>query len=413
MGFPYFANLARVGIILSFARGLRQSFKSLVKDLIDSFAILLTIFTYILIFSLTVYYFYKPTAEGILNFATIRDAYRNMVILFTTANYPDIFLMGMDVNFFNCLLFMFFMLVGLYFLTNLLVANVFNKYQQRLQNKRQKRKKDRIHYVEVVFNKHDRNRNGFLEHREAKSFLADMFDFDYHNEFHRETCTKIIHILNDDDRDAPPSRSINQHESNPASTRITLKNVLQFFALPNFTDIADLENINSLQTMAGRGGGHEPAYAEEFPVEPAEKGFFDGWIQVVLILLNVLVTVVFVMNDQFKSDKRVRSGFWRMLSVPFTAVFFVEAAMSIFSSDGATILREKKLIILEVICQMVSIWAYIQMFSEGTEMQYAMGASMLSFAFLLRNLRISVLLQERREFKVITEMIMKMTVPFI
>lgn len=52
------------------------------------------------------------------------------------------------------------------------------------------------------------------------------------------------------------------------------------------------------------------------------------------------------------------------------------------------------------------------MYTDGTEMQYATGASMLSFAFLLRNLRISVLLQERREFKVITEMIMKMTVPF-
>ena len=38
---------------------------------------------------------------------------------------------------------------------------------------------------------------------------------------------------------------------------------------------------------------------------------------------------------------------------------------------------------------------------------------MLSFAFLLRNLRISILLQERREFKVIMEMVMKMTVPFL
>lgn len=416
LGFPYFAAMARVGIILSFARTLRSSFKSLIKDLIDSFAILMTIFTYILIFSLTVYYFYKPTAEGILNFATIRDAYRNMTILFTTANYPDIFLMGMDVNYFNCLLFMFFMLVGLYFLTNLLVANVFNKYQQRLQNKRHKRKKDRIHYIEIIFNRHDKDRNGYLEHRESKAFLADIFDFDYNNEYHRDTATKIIEILNDEDRDTALNRhAINQHDSNhqsSANSKIYLKAVLQFFALPNFTDIADLENISSLQTIAGRGG-HEPAYAEEFPIEPREKGFFDGWIQVVLILLNVLVTVVFILNDQFKSDKRVRSGFWRMLSLPFTAVFFVEAAMGIFSSDGATIFREKKLLILEVICQAVSIWAYIMMYTDGTEMQYATGASMLSFAFLLRNLRISVLLQERREFKVITEMIMKMTVPFL
>jgi len=42
-----------------------------------------------------------------------------------------------------------------------------------------------------------------------------------------------------------------------------------------------------------------------------------------------------------------------------------------------------------------------------------MGAALLSFAFLLRNLRISVLLQEIRSFKVITNMIMKMTGPLL
>ena len=49
-----------------------------------------------------------------------------MTILFTTANFPDVFLPAMNINFWNSLLFMFFMLMGLYFLTNLLTANVFN-----------------------------------------------------------------------------------------------------------------------------------------------------------------------------------------------------------------------------------------------------------------------------------------------
>lgn len=293
LSYPYIANLARVGIILSFARTLRSAFKSLMKDLVDSFAILLTIFTYILVFTLTVYYFYKPTAEGILNFATIKDAYRNMTILFTTANYPDIFLLGMNVNYFNCLLFMFFMLMGLYFLANLLVANVFNKYQARLQNKRAKRKVQRIEFIRTIFKKHDTNNSGYIEHQEAKNFLADVFDFDYHNEYHRETAKKIIEILNNDERDNPVA--INERNLVP-NTRIRLQEIEQFFSLPNFTDIADLENINSLHTMASRGR-HLPDYADEFPVEAPEKGFFDGWVQVVLILLNVAVTVVFILND--------------------------------------------------------------------------------------------------------------------
>ena len=82
----------------------------------------------------------------------------------------------------------------------------------------------------------------------------------------------------------------------------------------------------------------------------SERGFFDGWVQVVLILLNLTVTLVFILNDQFKDVKAVRSGFWRMVSVPFTAIFFVECAMVIFTTDGGKILREKKIYILELIC---------------------------------------------------------------
>jgi hypothetical protein len=53
------------------------------------------------------------------------------------------------------------------------------------------------------------------------------------------------------------------------------------------------------------------------------------------------------------------------------------------------------------------------MFTPGTEGDYAMGAALLSFSFLLRNLRLSLLLEEIRSFKVIMNMIMKMTVPLM
>ena len=155
MKYPYFANLMRVVVLISFARRLRQSLMSLFADLRDSFAILATIFTYILLFVLTVYYFYRSSFEGFQNFGTIRDAYKNMTILFTTANFPDVFLPAMNINFFNAFLFMFFMLMGLYFLTNLLTANVFNKYMVRLQKRREKRKNDRVKHVKVIFDKHD------------------------------------------------------------------------------------------------------------------------------------------------------------------------------------------------------------------------------------------------------------------
>ncbi len=146
---------------------------------------------------------------------------------------------------------------------------------------------------------------------------------------------------------------------------------------------------------------------------PKEKNWYDGWIQVVLIALNLAITLMFILNDQFKDVKEVRSGFWRMASIPFTAVFAVEGAMVIFSTDGATLLNEKKVYIVEVICQICSVIAYVKMYTDGTEMQFAEGASLLSFAFLIRNLRMCILLEEIREFKTIMNVINRMTGPIL
>ena len=395
--YPYFANLMRVIVLLTFSHGLRQRVYSLFGDLRDSFAILLTIFSYIFIFVLTVYYFYRPMFEGIMSFGTIKDTYKNMTILFTTANFPDIFLPAMNVGFFNCLLFMFFMLVGLYFLTNLLLANVFNKYMNRLAEKRRKRVEKRMGYITIIFKQHDRNANGVLEHMEAKAFLADVFDFDYHNEVHRNTAKKILEIIDVEDNQL-----------------YRLERFLQFFRRTDFIEIADLEHINSLNAVAMTNGARAPDYEEHYPVEARERhGFFDGWAQVVLICLNVLITCFFILNDQFREVKAIRSGFWKLLSVPFTAIFAVECAYIIFANDIGTIIREKKLYILELFCLIFAVIGYIKMFSDGSNDDFVTGASYVLFSFLVRNLRISYLLSEVKAFKVIMDMIMKMTIPIM
>ena len=72
------------------------------------------------------------------------------------------------MSFWNAFLFMFFMLAGLYFLTNLLTANVFNKYQERLHEARNVRRNNRTKYIEIIFKKHDHDKSGQLDTMEAK-----------------------------------------------------------------------------------------------------------------------------------------------------------------------------------------------------------------------------------------------------
>ena len=193
--------------------------------------------------------------------------------------------------------------------------------------------------------------------------MADVFDFDYHNEVHRLTANKILNICGTTD-----------HAKRPI---YECKRFQQFFALPNFIEIAGLENLSSLQAMAAISASTRATYEEDWPVSPREQGFFEGWMQVVLILLNVTISVCFILNDQFREIKNIRNGFWRLVSVPFTAVFLVEAIMIVLTVDGSTLIREKKLYLLELILQGVSILAYIKLYTDGSEEQYAFGAALL------------------------------------
>ena len=267
-----------------------------------------------------------------------------------------------------------------------------------------RRANSRSKYVEAIFIKHDANQNGFLDDLEAKEFLKDVFDYDYTNQFHRQTASKILDIIGEEK---------NSHAY--GQKQYSLQRFQQFFSLPDFIEHANIAKLNSLDAL---NAAQERAAAEGhevWPIDHQEKySFTEGWFQVVLILVNVAITCFFIMNDQFTEKKGIRTGFWRMLSIPFTAVYFVEMLMVLFTNDGATILREKKLYLVELVCQGTSIMAYVLMFNpDGSQESYANGASLLSFAFLIRNLRISILLGERREFRVIMDMCSKMTMPLM
>ena len=49
-----------------------------------------------------------------------------MLILMTTANFPDVMMPAVNDQFFYSLIFIIYLLFGLYFLFNILLANVYN-----------------------------------------------------------------------------------------------------------------------------------------------------------------------------------------------------------------------------------------------------------------------------------------------
>ena len=74
-----------------------------------------------------------------------------MTILLTTANFPDIMLPAYNVSFFYSIFFISYLMIGLYFLLSLLLANIFTKFTQRLENKANERTEKRREHLGKFF----------------------------------------------------------------------------------------------------------------------------------------------------------------------------------------------------------------------------------------------------------------------
>ena len=61
-----------------------------------------------------------------------------MIILLTTANFPDIALPSYRVSYWSMLFFVSFLVIGLYLMLNFLLANVYNQFKVRVEQKHEK-----------------------------------------------------------------------------------------------------------------------------------------------------------------------------------------------------------------------------------------------------------------------------------
>ena len=123
------------------------------QDIKAAFVILLTIFVWIFLYTMLGFYVFRYTFEGASYFTDLPTSYSSMLTALTTANFPDVALPAYQRNYFTMLFWFSFMLFGLYFLLNLLLASVFNKFKQRLETRNIANQEKRNNLVTKVYKK--------------------------------------------------------------------------------------------------------------------------------------------------------------------------------------------------------------------------------------------------------------------
>ena len=129
---PTINNFLKPFTVLLFLPTIRQNMKTVIYDLKDSLVVLVIIFGFIFFFAFTGFFLFQGTLEGVTGFPDILTSYYNMLILLTTANFPDFMLPAYNVSRGYCVFFILFLMIGLYFLLNVLLAIVFDNYTKKL-----------------------------------------------------------------------------------------------------------------------------------------------------------------------------------------------------------------------------------------------------------------------------------------
>mmetsp|Transcript_22023 Transcript_22023/g.27038 ORF Transcript_22023/g.27038 Transcript_22023/m.27038 type:complete len:200 (+) Transcript_22023:652-1251(+) len=175
---PMVSAYMRPLVVGTFMKSIRENAYTLCKDLRDASVVLAMIFIFLAFYSLICFFFYQGSYGGFIYFSSMPEAYYQLLILLTTANFPDIMLPAYQQNFWNCLLFVSFLLVGLYFLMNVLLANVYFKFKVRLQSDGVQNMIDQERYLNEYLDRFDIDNNGIMEPGETKSFYEEIFKFD-------------------------------------------------------------------------------------------------------------------------------------------------------------------------------------------------------------------------------------------
>ncbi|EGD72607.1 hypothetical protein PTSG_04342 [Salpingoeca rosetta] len=83
---------------------------------------------FILISSVLAYYFFSPNPDE-PNFVNLEKSFVNLFVLVTTANYPDVMMPAFTYSSYAPIFFVLFLILGLYTISNIFLAFVFDFYQ--------------------------------------------------------------------------------------------------------------------------------------------------------------------------------------------------------------------------------------------------------------------------------------------
>ncbi|KAH7288344.1 hypothetical protein KP509_31G023000 [Ceratopteris richardii] len=298
------APYLRVMIIVIDVRTLRECVKTVVAigkvlDIVV-LSILFLLFSSVLAFVL-----FEDTEQGKEYFSSYGSTLYQMFVLFTTSNNPDVWLPAYKAFRSSCLFFILYILFGVYFITNLILAVVYDSFKEQLAALVKGRRCKRNNSLQAAFNLLDVEKRGFLDSVQVVSLFKSLNKYRTLPRIEEENFEAIFYALDDS-----------------GDFKITLE---------EFEDLCEKIALKFPKAP-------EPSWFERFPTfynsvystklkEFVKSQKFEYVIFAMLLLNLVAVVIEITLDLQDNSQQAV----WQDIEFTFGWIYVVEMLLKIYA----------------------------------------------------------------------------------
>ena len=189
------SKFIRIFLIILFVRSIRECISRIILVVYDSKEIIFLMIGYVFFFSWIGKILFKGTVEGEKYFPSFFIAVFNLMVLLSTANFPDIMLPAYKSNRLYCTFFIVYLIVGQFFLMSLILASFYSNFKNRIKNQLHNFMERRHEYLAFKFNDFDTQSKGYLSPNEFKEFIQDFVKFHSKQDTWRLNTRKISLIF--------------------------------------------------------------------------------------------------------------------------------------------------------------------------------------------------------------------------
>nr|XP_023906859.1 two pore calcium channel protein 1-like [Quercus suber]POF18131.1 two pore calcium channel protein 1 [Quercus suber] len=152
---------------------------------------------FLLFSSWLAYVMFEDTQQGKIVFTSYGTTLYQMFVLFTTSNNPDVWIPAYKASRWFCLFFVLYVLLGVYFVTNLILAVVYDSFKDQLAKQVSVMDSTRRRILKKAFNLIDKNNHGFLDKEQCIKLFEELNNYRTLPEISREEFELIFDELDD------------------------------------------------------------------------------------------------------------------------------------------------------------------------------------------------------------------------